>query len=138
MIKLANDEVPIVGSTVKVCITCLANVEELYIHIPEISARYDPSSLEELKNELNAAETVKLYKPLVGIPSDLQHDLVFVKRQGLFYRAKVIDYDEDQNSYIVYFLDYGYTELIASKAIFHWYPRWNTVPGNLRFIRSQN
>lgn len=137
MIKLANDEVPNIGSIVKVCITCIVNVDELYIHIPEISARYDPSSLKELKNELNAPETVKLYKPVVGMPSDLQHDLVLVKLQGLFYRAKVIDFDEEQNLYIVYFLDYGYTESIHQKAIFQWYPRWNTVPGNLRFICSK-
>lgn len=134
MINLFNNEVPLVGSTVKVCVTSIVDVDEFYVHIPEISARYHPGSLEELKNEINDPEIVKQFKTFVGVPSDnLHHSLVLVKRQGIFYRGKVVDYDEELILFKVYFLDYGCTESIPRKDIFQWYPRWDTVPGNDHF-----
>lgn len=54
-------------------------------------------------------------------------DLVLVKHENFFYRGKVIDYDEDD--FVVHFLDYGYTKLMARKSIYQWHPMWNLVPG---------
>lgn len=68
-INLLNEVAPIVGTTVKVAITCIRSVDDFYIHIPEISAQYNPSSLNELKNKMNVPEMVKQYKPCVDKPS---------------------------------------------------------------------
>lgn len=70
MVSLSTDVVPIVGSTVKVCVTSITSVEEFHVHIPEISARFGAGSLEDLKKAMNAADMVKQYKPFVGMPSE--------------------------------------------------------------------
>lgn len=70
MISLSTDIVPIVGSKVKVCVTSIASVEEFYVHIPEITARFGAGSLKELKRDINAVDMVKQYKRFVGAPSE--------------------------------------------------------------------
>lgn len=145
LINLASDIVPVIGSTVKVCVTCI---------VPETSARFGAGSLIDLKKEMNADEMVKQYKPFVGLPSELIYlsrkwfyrqmiyleilidllDLVLVKRGNEFYRARVME--QDEVSLDVHFLDYGYTEPVTKKSIFHWYPRWNSIPG--KFDCSDN
>lgn len=68
MNKLDTVYVPMIGSTVKVCITCIVSVEEFYVHIPEMSARSSCGSLEELKRKINAINMVNKYQPFVGMP----------------------------------------------------------------------
>lgn len=58
-------------------------------------------------------------------------DLVLLKRENVFYRGKVVDYNEDD--FVVHFLDYGYTMLVSRKNIYQWHPMWNLVPGTNRF-----
>lgn len=70
MVNLGTDVVPVIGSTVKVCVTCIVNVEEIFAHFPEVSARFGAGSLEDLKRGINAVDMVKQYKPFVGMPSE--------------------------------------------------------------------
>lgn len=69
-ISLMNEVAPIIGSTVKVCVTHIRKVDDFYVHIPEISAQFDPASLNELKNQMNLPEMAKLYKPSAEKPSN--------------------------------------------------------------------
>lgn len=68
-ISLANEVAPMVGTVVKVCITCICDVDVFYVHIPTISAQYNPASLNGLKNQMNVPEIVKQYKPCTEKPS---------------------------------------------------------------------
>lgn len=52
---------------------------------------------------------------------------MLVKRENIFYRGKVVDYDEAD--FVINFFDYGYTLLIARKNIYQWHPMWSLVPG---------
>lgn len=70
------------------------------------------------------AITVELF----NFPTDLS-DLVLVKRENVFYRCKVVDYDDADFS--VYYLDYGYQTLARLKDIYQWHPMWSLVPGIL-------
>lgn len=69
IISLMNEVSPVVGSTVKVCVTHIRNVDDFYVHIPEISAQFNPASLMGLKNQMNKPEIVKQYKPYTEKPS---------------------------------------------------------------------
>lgn len=68
-ISLVNEVAPMVGSTVKVCVTCIRNVDDFHVHIPQISAQFNPASLNGLKNQMNVPDMVKQYKPCVEKPS---------------------------------------------------------------------
>lgn len=50
-----------------------------------------------------------------------------MKRENVFYRGRVIDYDEIEIE--IKFLDYGYSAWTPSKDIYQWHPMWNLVPG---------
>lgn len=75
-INLLNEVAPLVGSTVKVCITHIRNVDDFHVHIPEISAQFHPASLNGLKNEMNKPEIVKKYKSSVDKPSKYSFFLI--------------------------------------------------------------
>lgn len=69
-ITLANDVCPLVGSTYKVCVTCIRSADDFFVHIPEISAQFNPPSLLGLKNQMNVPDMVKQYKPCTENPSN--------------------------------------------------------------------
>lgn len=47
---------------------------------------------------------------------------------GLFYRGKIL-LDNDDAVYTVFFIDYGYTELMHYTDIYQWNRHWDLVPG---------
>lgn len=66
--KLLAQTLPMVHSTVKVCVTSIASAVEFYVYIPEIAARTMSDSLESFKQKLNAENMVEQYRPFVGLP----------------------------------------------------------------------
>lgn len=66
--KLNPGYTPLVGSTVKICITCIKSPDEFYANIPEISARNMCGSLNVLKEKINEIDLVKQYTPFIGVP----------------------------------------------------------------------
>lgn len=103
---------------------------------------------------MNTPDMVKQYKPSVQAPSKQNAfnlrldfffslfqsfsdylDLVIVKLNNAHYRGQIVDYDE--TDYVVYFLDYGYTEQMSRESIYQWFPRWDIVPGKvIKYIFS--
>lgn len=65
---MLQQPLPIVGSTIKVCVTCIVNAAEFYVHIPEIAARTMSDSLGRFKQRMNADNMVEQYRPFGGIP----------------------------------------------------------------------
>lgn len=65
---MLQQSLPIVGSTVKVCVTCIVSAAEFYVHIPEIAARMMTDSLGTLKQKMNADNMVEQYRSFGGIP----------------------------------------------------------------------
>ncbi|XP_055305143.1 uncharacterized protein LOC129569919 [Sitodiplosis mosellana] len=124
--KLLDQSLPMVGATVKVCVTCIVSAAELYVHIPEIAARTMSDSLDRFKQKINAENMVEQYRPFVGLP-DL-HDLVLVKVKGAFYRGKVIELFEDNTQLAIFFVDYGSVTMVHCKDVFQWHPLWDTTP----------
>lgn len=74
-INLPNDVAPMAGSTMKVAVMCIQSVDDFYVHIPEISAQFNPSTLNGLKNEMNTPNMVKQYKPCTEKPSNKSHSI---------------------------------------------------------------
>lgn len=60
-----------VGSTVKVCVTCIVSAVEFFVHIPEVAVHSMSDSLQRFKEKMNAENMVEKYKRFVGIPGGL-------------------------------------------------------------------
>lgn len=76
--QLITDYLPLVGSTVKVCVTCVLSPDEFYAHIPEIFVFFGFGSIKDLKASLNADNMIKQYEPFVGIPGVWRNGLKLV------------------------------------------------------------
>lgn len=61
-----------IGSTVKVGVTCIVSAVEFFVHIPEIAARMMCDSLARFKQKINAENMVDQYRPFVGVPGVLE------------------------------------------------------------------
>lgn len=59
---------PMIGSTYKVCVTCIVSAEKFYVHIPQIAAQGICGSLENLKQQINSVDMVGKYTPQTGVP----------------------------------------------------------------------
>lgn len=77
---MSNLEYPDVGSEVKVFVTHVEDVENIYAHfLPFNSITLKQSNLKELTLKMNASETVCKYRKIKHIPGNFIQNLILKK-----------------------------------------------------------
>ena len=117
---------PALHSEVKIEITKFKNATSFYCRYVKSKLSKDQPTLEELTDHMNHPDEIVNYKPLTDHPSFSQ--LVLVKSEGMFCRARVQQLDDNESRVEVLLVDFGYLETFQIKKIYHWCPRFNYLP----------
>ncbi|XP_052863882.1 uncharacterized protein LOC128270517 [Anopheles cruzii] len=120
----AQMEVPQPNTRVTLQPTYVDDVNLFYAQIvPECQAVR--SDIESLPYKLNDPDSVALYREIKRFPCS--GELVLAMYENQWYRAKVIDFFEDNTAYVFY-VDYGNTATVRMNELRLWEERFSYVP----------
>lgn len=120
-------ELPAIGTTVKVIPVFIADSHIIYCHFDNQDQH---PNIKYLEVHLNNPEEQKLlvqYKFPISIPS--LHELVLAKfTDGKWYRARIIDSYPEEDSYRVFFVDYGNSWTVQLGNLRKWSAKFSYLP----------
>lgn len=135
---------PKVGSTIKVFVTSIKNLDELFIYIPE-NAMEANTSLKALRDKLNKEEYREIYQQMKRVPGNTisnmtknisynhqlsisgAHELVLVNYRSEFYRGRIFEVNE--KGIFVNLIDSGADVIVALKDLYEWHGFCDNIPG---------
>jgi len=82
-----------------------------------------------LMNEINKTDEINSFESYPDNFIPTLAELVLAKyTDGLYYRGQIIDYDENNNSVLVFFVDYGNMKVVDLINIKKWNRKYEVVP----------
>ncbi|XP_047110517.1 uncharacterized protein LOC124787717 [Schistocerca piceifrons] len=103
---------PEVGETIYLQVTCVIRINLFYI-ILNVDDNSGEETLLTLNRYINDKDNLKNLRKLKVTPAVGQLVLAHYHQDGIWYRARVIDTDNDNNLVQVFFVDYGNTEWVS-------------------------
>lgn len=127
-IDIANQmDLPAIGTTVKVVPVFIADSHTIYCHFAHESQQSDIKYLEQHLNDIEEHKLLIHYKFPTSIPT--AHELVLAKfTDGKWYRARIIDSHPEDDSYRVFFVDYGNSWTVQLCNLRKWAAKFGYLP----------
>lgn len=120
-------DLPGIGTTVKVIPVFIADSHIIYCHFDHANQRPDIKYLEVHLNNPEEQKLLIQYKFPISIPST--HELVLAKfTDSKWYRARVIDAYPEEDSYRVFFVDYGNSWTVQLCSLRKWSTKFGYLP----------
>lgn len=118
---------PEVGETVFLQVTCVIRINLFYI-IFNVDENPAEETLLTLNRYINDKNNLKNLRKLKVTPAVGQLVLAHYHQDGIWYRARVIDTDNDNNLVQVFFVDYGNTEWVNEMYVRDIEPQYLHLP----------
>lgn len=119
---------PVEGEYVNVEVTSIVRIDLFYVVILTESSGNEEETLEILNDFINEHSNIKKMKKLLVTPAEGQIVLAQYPQDERWYRARVINTNNDENEVKVFFVDYGHSIWISELKIRAIEPKFLHLP----------